>query len=384
MNVEFNYRYYTNEDDFEHYHLNLIDFENKSIAYQLEEVGDVIDFAQQQQQQGKYVALYLTYEAAKFFNPNMTVYQLDDDDVVAAAYSFNQAVSVEEDKIEYNLAPTTQDFNFSESNVDMVNHIKAVQQAIIEGDTYQVNYTTRLIGHIYEPITSLYRRLTQFANGNYTVLLNTEELNVASISPELFFQYGQFKHRENMIMSKPMKGTMPRGKTIEEDKANYQLLKESSKDQAENVMIVDLLRNDISRIAENGTIKVDKLFFIETYQTVYQMTTMVSGKVKPQYHLVDVFTALFPCGSITGAPKLSTMRYINQLESTPRSIYCGTIGLLLPTEDDRMIFNIPIRTVEYRHDQAIYGVGAGITIDSDPQGEVQEFHDKTKILEKLQ
>lgn len=153
------------------------------------------------------------------------------------------------------------------------------------------------------------------------------------------------------------------------------------KDRAENVMIVDLLRNDITRISQSGTINVDQPFMIECYDTVFQMTSMVSGQLKPQTNLVDIMRALFPCGSITGAPKLSTMKYIQQLETSPRSIYCGTIGVLLP--DGRMIFNIPIRTIEYRNQEAIYGVGAGITIDSIPENEVQEFHDKTKILENL-
>ena len=111
------------------------------------------------------------------------------------------------------------------------------------------------------------------------------------------------------------------------------------------------------------------------------MTSMVTGQLESEMKLINILTALFPCGSITGAPKLSTMKYIEQLESSPRSIYCGTIGMLLP--EGRMIFNIPIRTIEYRNQSAIYGVGAGITIDSIPENEVQEFHDKTKILENL-
>ena len=146
-------------------------------------------------------------------------------------------------------------------------------------------------------------------------------------------------------------------------------------------MIVDLLRNDISRISQSGTVNVYKPFMIERYNTVFQMTSMVTGQLESEMKLINILTALFPCGSITGAPKLSTMKYIEQLESSPRSIYCGTIGMLLP--EGRMIFNIPIRTIEYRNQSAIYGVGAGITIDSIPENEVQEFHDKTKILENL-
>ncbi|MDU1274031.1 MAG: chorismate-binding protein, partial [Staphylococcus epidermidis] len=161
----------------------------------------------------------------------------------------------------------------------------------------------------------------------------------------------------------------------------YNNLKTSSKDMAENVMIVDLLRNDITRIAQSGTIDVPELFSIEKYDTVFQMTSTVCGRLQDDIQLIDMMRALFPCGSITGAPKINTMQYIAQLEDMPRSIYCGTIGLLLPNQ--RMIFNIPIRTIEYNHEEAVYGVGAGITIDSVPENEVQEFHDKTKILERL-
>ncbi|RIO68004.1 aminodeoxychorismate synthase component I, partial [Mammaliicoccus sciuri] len=158
-------------------------------------------------------------------------------------------------------------------------------------------------------------------------------------------------------------------------------LSQSSKDRAENVMIVDLLRNDMSRIAETGSVHVYKPFHIEPYQTVFQMTSMITATLCKDTDLNQILSALFPCGSITGAPKLNTMNYINTLEQTPRNIYCGAIGLLLP--NGKSIFNVPIRTIQYLNNQAVYGVGAGITIDSIPEQEVQEFIDKTKILERL-
>ena len=177
-----------------------------------------------------------------------------------------------------------------------------------------------------------------------------------------------------------MKGTMPRGRTIEEDETLYNKLKHSDKDRAENVMIVDLLRNDISRISQSGTVNVYKPFMIERYNTVFQMTSMVTGQLESEMKLINILTALFPCGSITGAPKLSTMKYIEQLESSPLNILWNDRYVTTRRTYD---FNIPIRTIEYRNQSAIYGVGAGITIDSIPENEVQEFHDKTKILENL-
>lgn len=380
MNITFNYRYYTNEDDYIDYQLRFNQYISKSIAYSLEEVGEVIQFAEEQQTKGHYVALYLTYESAPFFNNQLETYHLIEKEVYAAAYAFNQPLNSDnnKDNIQYH---SVHHFQFQESDEQMRRKIIKIQEAITEGDTYQVNYTTRLSSKVHYPISMLYTYLTHNNNGGYTALLDTEEVKVASISPELFFQKGTFNDKANVIVSKPMKGTMPRGKTSVEDQLNYEKLMYSHKDRAENVMIVDLLRNDMSRISKTGTIEVYKLFFIETYQTVYQMTSMVTGQLEDAISLHSILTAMFPCGSITGAPKQSTMTYIKHLETSPRYIYCGTIGLLLP--DDKMIFNIPIRTVEYRNNMALYGVGAGITIDSVPLNEIQEFRDKTKILEEL-
>ncbi|PTK30347.1 chorismate-binding protein [Staphylococcus hominis] len=380
MNITFNYRYYTNEDDYIDYQLRFDQYISKLIAYSLEEVGEVIQFAEEQQTKGHYVALYLTYESAPFFNNQLETYHLIEKEVYAAAYAFNQPLNSDnnKDNIQYH---SVHHFQFQESEEQMRRKIIKIQEAITEGDTYQVNYTTRLSSKVHYPISMLYTYLTHNNNGGYTALLDTEEVKVASISPELFFQKGTFNDKANVIVSKPMKGTMPRGKTSVEDQLNYEKLMYSHKDRAENVMIVDLLRNDMSRISKTGTIEVYKLFFIETYQTVYQMTSMVTGQLEDAISLHSILTAMFPCGSITGAPKQSTMTYIKHLETSPRYIYCGTIGLLLP--DDKMIFNIPIRTVEYRNNMALYGVGAGITIDSVPLNEIQEFRDKTKILEEL-
>ncbi len=383
MRIEYNYRYYLTEHDYEQHHIQMNDLVAKNIATNINEVGRVIQFAEAQQQQGNYVALYLSYEASKYFNPSMATHFQEFDNIIAAAYSFGKIKKLDSNNKQNVTYKSNHQFSFTETSENMIANIKRVQQAIVEGETYQVNYTTRLIDEIYYPITTLYNQLTQFGNGNYTVLLDTDEVQVASISPELFFQKGNFQGTENIIISKPMKGTMPRGTSDAEDQFNYETLKLSAKDRAENVMIVDLLRNDIGRISRSGTINVYKPFFIETYNTVFQMTTMVGGTLLPNTDLLKILTALFPCGSITGAPKLNTMKYIKQLESSPRGIYCGAIGLLLPNDDQKMIFNIPIRTIEYINGQAVYGVGAGITIDSNPLDEVKEFYAKTKILEML-
>lgn len=381
MDITFNYRYYTTPDHFETIAVRFNTYVSKMVAYTLEEVGKVIQFAQTEQAQGRYVALYLPYEAASYFNHHMATHELEAHQIVALAYSFSPSMAETSPEHPSQQYIPKHHFRFMESDAQMEDKIKHVQDAIIEGETYQVNYTTRLVSDIYYPISDLYYYLTQTNNGGYTALLDVEEIKVASISPELFFQKGAFNNQENVVVSKPMKGTMPRSINKDEDLMNYDILKNSLKDRAENVMIVDLLRNDISRISKPGTIHVNKPFFIESYKTVYQMTSMVSGRLEAETSLTDILKALFPCGSITGAPKLNTMSYIKALEPNPRYIYCGTIGLLSP--DNKMIFNIPIRTLEYRNEKVHYGVGAGITIDSIPEKEVQEFRDKTKILEML-
>lgn len=380
VQVHFNYRYYLDDVDYQTYNMTLTQYIDKAVARQLYQVGDVVAFAEQMQAAGYYVALYLPYEAAPFYNEDMATCTVPSSYIYAAAYVF--ADTVQGHQIEsIQQTENKHQFQFILPDDTLTTHIKTVQQEIVNGNTYQVNYTTRLKAPIQEHISTLYYQLRCHNNGNYGVLLDTDEIKVASASPELFFQQGDFQGHSNMIVSKPMKGTIARGVTPAADAANYERLRNSAKDQAENVMIVDLLRNDIARIAQTDTVKVYNLFAIEMYHTVYQMTSMVSGKLRPALTLNNIMAALFPCGSITGAPKLNTMKYIKQLEQVPRNIYCGTIGLLLP--EQRAIFNVPIRTLQYIENEAVYGVGAGITIDSDPQAEIQEFKDKSKILGRL-
>ncbi|MDU0461367.1 anthranilate synthase component I family protein [Staphylococcus ureilyticus] len=379
MQVKFNYQYYINETQTETYQYLFKECLSKKIAYQMQDVGEVIRFAELHQSKGKYVALYLPYEAASYFNNQLATITPKGIFVYAAAYVFE---SVHDDLNEQALAYQRKyNFKFQYRHARMIDHIKQVQKAIVEGNTYQVNYTTRLSDDVKGPISELYHVLQSGNHGHYSALIDTKEVQIASLSPELFFQFGPFKNQSNIVLSKPMKGTIARGETELEDKAHFEKLRNSNKDRAENVMIVDLLRNDISRVANTGTVKVYQPFHIERYQTVYQMTSMVTGQLANHVSLAQVLEAIFPCGSITGAPKVNTMKYIKQLEQTPRNGYCGTIGLLLP--DGKAIFNVPIRTIQYINGKAVYGVGAGITIDSNPESEVQEFIDKTKILERL-
>ena len=190
---------------------------------------------------------------------------------------------------------------------------------------------------------------------------------VLSRSPELFFEVDA----DGWIETRPMKGTAKRGKTVNEDEAARTFLANDPKNQSENRMIVDLLRNDISRITEVGSLHVPELFTVETYPSLHQMISRIRARLLPGLSLRDMFAALFPCGSITGAPKISAMQIIHNLEAGARDVYCGSIGWVAP--DGRMSFNVAIRTVVLHEGcKAVFNVGSGVVFDSDANAEYDE------------
>lgn len=346
-------------------------------ARTIEEVSDLVHEAERYQKEGYYVVVTLPYESAAAFDSTLDVFKPSHH--YGSIQVFEQPVSQFNDKTHYTYINEHVEWRRTDSDKRLSNNIHAIQDEIRLGNTYQVNYTTKLESEPIRHGYAYYQALTEDANGDYQAYIELEDETIISISPELFFQYGPYQQRPNTILTKPMKGTISRGNYKAEDQTNYEQLKHSKKDRAENVMIVDLLRNDLSKISEVGTVNAIDLFKIEPYQTVYQMTSTIRSQLKAQQSLFNLLQALFPCGSITGAPKESTMAIIKRLENRPRGIYCGTIGLLLP--DNRMIFNVPIRTIHSNSERAVYGVGAGITIDSNAEAEIEEFIMKSKILE---
>ncbi len=254
--------------------------------------------------------------------------------------------------------------------------IAAIREAIAEGDTYQINYTFRLQSDWGADVDALYTHLAAAAQAPYAALIETDEWSVLSLSPELFFE-----RNGDRLTTKPMKGTAPRGRCPEEDRALGEALRASTKNRAENVMIVDLCRNDVTRVCEVGSVQATSLFDVHRYPTVWQMVSTVEGRLRPETGLTDIFTALFPAGSITGAPKSSSMRLIAQLEHAPRGLYCGAIGHASP--DGRATFNVAIRTMTVHNPtgRAEYGVGGGITWDSTAADEHAEAMQKAACLE---
>jgi para-aminobenzoate synthetase/4-amino-4-deoxychorismate lyase len=225
----------------------------------------------------------------------------------------------------------------------------------------------------------LYRDLVLAQRGAYAACFDTGRHRIVSASPERFFRIA-----DGRIEVRPMKGTAPRGRWSDEDRALAEQLRTSEKDHAENLMIVDLLRNDLGRIAAFGSVTVDKLLELERYETVWQLTSQVAASLRKDAGLSDVFGALFPSGSVTGAPKARTMEIIAELEPSPRGVYCGAVGYVAPPDSGlpRANFNVGIRTVVVDEQEGLaeYGVGGGITWDSVATAEYEEARLKAALL----
>ena len=254
--------------------------------------------------------------------------------------------------------------------------IRSIRDAIAAGDTYQVNYTFRLRSAFDGDPLALYAAMARAQSAGYCAYLDVGSHQVVSASPERFFSLDG-----SQIRVKPMKGTIRRGRWPSEDLELAARLQASDKDRAENLMIVDLLRNDLGRIARFGSVRADRLLDLERYDTVWQLTSEISAELVPESGVADVFGALFPSGSVTGAPKRRTMEIIRALEPSARGIYCGAIGYVAPHRR-RAVFNVAIRTavVDGKTGRVEYGVGGGITWDSTPSGEYDEAMAKADVL----
>ena len=349
-----------------------LQFVNPSTILSTNRIEDVIPILKQIEQataSGSYAAGFLTFEAASAFDRALQTHEPGA--MPLAWFGLYDEVEIIENLHSEQPESVHLCWTPSVSESQYTDTVKRIKEEIRAGNTYQVNYSFRQRSPFTQNPYASFVSLTRQHTTPYAAFINTGAHAVSSLSPELFFSM-----ENGQITCRPMKGTAPRGKTQSEDKKLQRSLKQSEKDKAENLMVVDMIRNDLGRVATN--IHTSKIFSLETYETLYQMTSTVTGKSTES--LTNIFKALFPSASITGAPKVNTINLIRQLEQDAREVYTGTVGFITP--DHRAQFNVAIRTlvIDLENQQATYGAGSGIVWDSDPHSEYQECITKTKIV----
>lgn len=356
-------------------------FRTALTATALGEVPAVLAQAEAEVAAGRWVAGFVTYEAAPAFDDALVVRPTAPSPIASLPLAWF-GVFERRRPSPLRAAGTAHVGRWTPSN-DEADHaagVDRIHRAIRAGDTYQVNHTFRMSADFAGDPEALYLDLIAGQSCGYGAFVDTGEWTIASASPELFFEW-----RHGKLVSRPMKGTEPRGLDLDEDELRRSELVTSEKQRAENLMIVDMVRNDMGRIARIGTVSVPEIFTTEKYDTVWQMTSTVVSEPRAGTTLPAVFTALFPCASITGAPKVSTMRLIAELETTPRGVYCGAIGYGGPRPTGpEWAFNVAIRTVTVDRGSgtAWYGTGGGVTYDSTAGGEYREALLKARILDR--
>lgn len=349
-------------------------------------VRTAIDRAEAHAHAGRWVVGFVAYEAAPAFDGALAVCAPDPALPLAwfAAFDGFDACTAVPGRLDADWAEEAAVLDRAgwRPDVDGDGHVATVDATrggIARGDYYQVNHTIRLTADRDVPPLALWRRLRDAQLGargrGYALYLDAGPWQLACASPELFFA-----RRGHTVSTRPMKGTAPRGRWPAEDEARRSALLASAKERAENVMIVDLLRNDLGRVAAPGSVAVPRLFQAERYPGVWQLTSTVAAELRPHVTLAELFAALFPCGSVTGAPKVAAMRRIAAAEHTPRGPYCGAVGVIAPGGD--ATFAVGIRTAWRDAARGIvrFGTGGGVTWDSDPRGEWEEAALKARVL----
>ena len=330
----------------------------------LREAGNAVDA-------GRYAAGFLSYESAPAFDSHLCTrlpgaipllwFGIYDEPLIAPALPDCLG------DISPSWTPDLSRETFAEK-------IGRIKQLIAAGDTYQVNFSFRLAATWKGNPWNYFCQLSRAQRGGIKTFVDTGDFAICSASPELFFRL-----EGDVITCRPMKGTAARGLTLSDDLQQAERLQTSEKNRAENIMITDMIRNDLGRVARPGSVETVSLFDVERYETLWQMTSTVRARTSADY--VDIFRALFPCSSVTGAPKVRTTKIITELESSPRGIYTGAIGFIEPGRKAQ--FSVAIRTVQV--DQAAaraeYGTGAGIVWDSEPEAEWEECLTKALVVQ---
>ena len=359
-----------------------LSFSNPLTVFTTNDVGEVLQILKNVEKEvnsGLYAAGFISYEAAPAFDRAYKVLSFPENQshedntcplIWFSIYDYAEPIQSLPAPAGYY---STGDWIPDIDETAYTRAVSNIKRYIKNGDTYQVNYTIRLNSVFEGDPYSLFHSLAMRQGGANLAFIETDEFSICSASPELFFEL-----KGEIIRSRPMKGTASRGMTSQEDSEIKDALYVSEKNRAENVMIVDMIRNDLGRIAKRGSVDVISLFDIERYPTLFQMTSTVEAQTSVP--VSEIIQNIFPCASITGAPKVHTMELISELESSPRGVYTGTIGQMLPNGDAR--FNVAIRTVvvDSSKNTAEYGVGGGIVWDSDDVSELNECLSKADVL----
>ncbi len=344
-------------------------------VHRLEDVLPALDKIEQGvEQEGLYAAGHVSYEAAPAFDYALKTHAPSDFPLLR----FGLFTKAEQIKLPATARPTNlPDWQVQETAETFSRKIDKVRAAIARGETYQVNLTFPLSSRFTQDPWEFFLQLVHGQQASGAGFLQSKRWAICSASPELFFRRDG-KH----LTMRPMKGTAPRGRTLAEDRRLANALLESNKNRAENIMILDMVRNDLGRLAPPGEITTENICSLEKYPTVWQLTSTVTAR--SQASLAEIFQALFPCASITGAPKAQTTQIITATEEQPRNIYTGAFGWLAPGR--QTLFNVAIRTllIDRQNNIASYGVGAGITWDSDSREEYQECLAKAEVLKQPQ
>lgn len=344
------------------------------IARRLEEVVLTIAAAHRAALNGAWVVGVVAYEAAPAFDTALQTRPADNALPLAAFAVFDHAEAGWPD-VAHDAGFACGHWTEELDQTSVTRAVEALKAEIMAGRHYQTNLTMRLHSPVSGSGAALFAALHDVQPDGYSLYLDGGNWQIASVSPELFFDW-----QGDQLITRPMKGTAPRHADHVDDLAAAEAMRHSPKERAENLMIVDLLRNDLARIAVTGSVQVPALFAVEALPSVWQMTSTVRCTTRPGLGLEDVFKALFPCGSITGAPKVTAMQAIAERESSPRGAYCGALGIIRP--GGHATFNVGIRTVniDAQHAIARCGIGSGITIDSNAAAEYAEWQAKRRFL----
>ncbi|MGO8755032.1 MAG: chorismate-binding protein [Gallionellaceae bacterium] len=346
-------------------------------ASKIDEVPELLSKAEAYAHSGYWVIGFVAYEAAGAFDKALQANEAPPSGLPFAMFAVYRDITTTPRQRKEHLGGVWHDETPRECFDAAVSKIR---HDISEGSYYQVNYTTRLQASFFGDGLSFYDELKASQPSAYCAYLDFGDWQICSVSPELFFHFEAYKQTGRMLTCCPMKGTATRHSNPVDDLEAARKLRQSQKEMAENLMIVDLVRNDLSRVARPGTVKVPHLFSIEAWPTVWQMTSTVTCLTNEDKGLREVFRALFPCGSVSGAPKAAAMTAIKALETTPRGVYCGAVGIVLPGGE--ALFSVGIRTpvINVAQGIAVCGIGSGITLDSEADNEYAEWLAKQAFL----